>query len=102
MGGDQNSPSASSSLAGAAKSSSRIVMRATIANRRRRYQSLVEGVENDVSPLHHRVTERFLSEGMSEKAFGHAVMEGTMTLSEGGHGPAEHGFAIDFLIVVTL
>ena len=38
-------------------------MRATIANRRRRYQSLVEGVENDVSPLHHRVTERFRTNG---------------------------------------
>ena len=35
-------------------------MCATIANRRRRYQCLVEGVENDVSPPHHRVTERFL------------------------------------------
>ena len=49
-----------------------------------------------------RTATRDVSEGMSEKAFGHAVMEGTMTLSEGGHGPAEHGFAIDFLIVVTL
>ena len=36
------------------------------------------------------------------KAFGHAVMEGMMALSQGGRGPTERGFAIDFLIVVTL
>ena len=36
------------------------------------------------------------------KAFGHGVMEGTMALSEGGHGPAGHGVSIDFLIIVTL
>ena len=59
MGGDQSPPSASVSVRVAPKSSSRIAMCATIANRRRRYQCLVEGVQNDVSPLHHRVTERF-------------------------------------------
>ena len=46
-GGDQNPPSASVSVGVAPKSSSRIAMRTTISNRRRRYQCLVEGVEND-------------------------------------------------------
>ena len=59
MGGDQSPPSVSVSVRVAPKSSSRIVMCATIANRRRRYQCLVEGVENDVSPPHHPLTERF-------------------------------------------
>ena len=36
------------------------------------------------------------------KAFGHAVMEGTMALSEGGNGPAECGAGIVVLIIVTL
>ena len=36
------------------------------------------------------------------KAFGHAVMEGTMALSEGGNGPAERGVGIVVLIIVTL
>ena len=58
VGGDQNSPSASASVKLVPKSSSRIAMCATIANRRRRYQCLVKGVQNDVSPLHRRVTER--------------------------------------------
>ena len=35
------------------------------------------------------------------KAFGHAVMEGTIELSEGRCGPAERGVAIVFLISVT-
>ena len=35
------------------------------------------------------------------KAFGHAVMEGTMTLSEGGGGPAERGVGIVVLITLT-
>ena len=37
-----------------------------------------------------------------EKAFVHAVMEGTIALSQDGRGPAECGVAIVFLIVVTL
>ena len=37
-----------------------------------------------------------------EKAFGQGVMEGAMALSQGGRDPTERGFAIDFLIVVTL
>ena len=36
------------------------------------------------------------------KAFGHAVMEEMMALSQGGRGPADRGVAIDFLIIVTL
>ena len=59
MGGDQTSLPPSLSVSAAPKSSSRIAMCGTIANRRRRYQCLAEGVENDVSPPHHRVTERF-------------------------------------------
>ena len=59
MGGDQTSLAPSLSVSAAPKSSSRIAMCGTIANRRRRYQCLAEGVENDVSPPHHRVTERF-------------------------------------------
>ena len=39
---------------------------------------------------------------LAQKAFGHAVMEGMMALGQGGRGPTERGFAIDFLIVVTL
>ena len=35
------------------------------------------------------------------KAFVQGVMEGMVTLSQGGRGPTERGFAIDFLITVT-
>ena len=36
------------------------------------------------------------------KAFGHAVMEVTMTQSIDGRGPTDSGVAIIFIIVVTL
>ncbi len=36
------------------------------------------------------------------KAFGHAVMEGTMARSEAGRSPAERGLGIVVLIIVTL
>jgi len=39
---------------------------------------------------------------MTEKAFGHAVMEGTMAQSDRGRGPAERGVGIVDLFIVTL
>ena len=39
--------------------------------------------------------------GRPWKAFGHAVMEGTMAQSEGGRSPAERGVGIVVLVFVT-
>ena len=37
-----------------------------------------------------------------ERAFGHAVIKGTMARSEAGRSPAERGVGIIVLIIVTL
>ena len=39
---------------------------------------------------------------MPEKAFGHAVMEGTMAQGEADRSPAERGIGIVVLIIVPL